>query len=249
MVHPGKADHTEARRIAMRQVEVSYHGVSSHAASSPWMARNPLDAVVIAYQSIAQLRQHLLSEERLHGVITDGGKRPSVIPQQASAWFFLRSPTIPTVEELTDRVETILLSAAEMTGTRAEIVWDPVPMFWPVRSNRTLASRYRRAMMARGRDVEQVASRQGGSTDLGNVSVRIPAIHPTMNITDRPVGGHSLEMAEAAVTAQADQSILDAAIAIAQTAADVLADETLLAAMLDEFQATGGFVDVPALDR
>lgn len=249
MVHPGKDDHTEARRIAMRQVEVTYHGISSHAASSPWMARNPLDAVVIAYQSIAQLRQHILTEERIHGVITSGGKRPSVIPPEASAWFFLRSPTIPTVEELTDRVEAILLSAAEMTGTRADITWDGLPMFMPVRSNRTLASRYRRAMVGRGRDPRRVATRQGGSTDLGNVSVRIPAIHPTMKITDRPVGGHSLAMARAAITPQADAAIVDAAVALAQTAADVLADDALLTAMRAEFEATGGAVDVAALDR
>jgi amidohydrolase len=249
MVHPGKGDHTEARRIAMRQVEVTFHGVSSHAASTPFMARNPLDAVVIAYQSIAQLRQHILPEERIHGVITEGGKRPSVIPSQASAWFFLRSPTIPTVEELTDRVERILLSAAEMTGTRAEITWDPLPMFMPVRSNRTLASRYRAALDDRGRQVERVGARQGGSTDLGNVSVRLPAIHPTIAVTDRSIGGHSLAMAEASITPQADQAILDAAVGLARTAADVLADEALLAAMRREFEDTGGVIDVVSLDR
>ena len=249
MVHPGKDDHTEARRIAMRQVEVTFHGVSSHAASTPFMARNPLDAVVIAYQSIAQLRQHILPEERIHGVITEGGKRPSVIPSQASAWYFLRSPTIPTVEELTDRVERILLSAAEMTGTRAEITWDPLPMFMPVRSNRTLAARYRVGMSDRGRVVRPVAERQGGSTDLGNVSVRLPAIHPNIAITDRSIGGHSLAMAEASTTPEADRAILDAAVALARTAADVLADEALLAAMRREFEATGGVVDVVSLDR
>lgn len=249
MAHPGKSDHTEARRIAMRQVRVTYHGVASHAASSPWMARNPLDAVVTAYQAIGQLRQHILPEERLHGVITDGGKRPSVIAQQASAWFFLRSPTVATVEDLTDRVATILESAAEITGTRAEISWDPLPMFMPVRSNRTLASRYLKAMRGRGRDVRTVAARQGGSTDLGNISVRLPAIHPTFKITDRPVGGHSLAMAEAARAPQADAAIIDAAVALAQTAADVLADPNLLADMREEFAATGGVVDVPGLDR
>ncbi|MEX2562987.1 MAG: M20 family metallopeptidase [Nitriliruptoraceae bacterium] len=249
MVHPGKADHTEARRIAMRQVQVTYHGLSSHAASTPFMARNPLDAVVTAYQSIAQLRQHILPEERLHGVITDGGKRPSVIASQASAWFFLRSPTIPTVDELTDRVERILKSAAEITGTRAELTWDPLPMFMPVRSNRHLASRYRAAMSDRGREVRRSGTRQGGSTDLGNISVRIPAIHPTIAITDRSVGGHSLAMAKASITAQADQAIVDAAVALARTAADVLADDALLTAMRDEFEATGGVIDVVSLDR
>lgn len=249
MVHPGKDDHTEARRIAMRQVEVTFHGVSSHAASTPFMARNPLDAVVIAYQSIAQLRQHILPEERIHGVVTDGGKRPSVIPAEASAWFFLRSPTILTIEELTDRVERILLSAASMTGTRAAITWDPLPMFMPVRSNRTLASRFRAAMSDRGREVRRIAERQGGSTDLGNVSVRLPAIHPNIAVTDLSIGGHSLAMAAASMTPQSDRAVLDAAVALARTAADVLADDVLLAAMRREFEDTGGVVDVVSLDR
>jgi amidohydrolase len=249
MVHPGKDDHTEARRVALRQVEVTYHGLSAHAASAPFMARNPLDAAVTAYQSISQLRQHMLPEERIHGIFTEAGKRPSVIPSRASAWYFLRSPTIPTIDHLTDRVEQILLSAADMTGTRAELRWDPYPMYMPVRSNRTLASRYIAAMSDRGRDTERVGTRQAGSTDLGNVSVRVPAIHPTIAITDRSIGGHSLAMAEAAISADADRAVVDAAIALARTAADVLADDSLLAAMRAEFEASGGVVDVPSYDR
>ena len=249
MVHPGKGDHTEARRVALRQVEVTYHGLSAHAASAPFMARNPLDATVTAYQSIAQLRQHILPEERIHGIFTEAGKRPSVIPSKASAWYFLRSPTIPTMDHLTDRVEQILLSAADMTGTRAELNWDPYPMYMPVRSNRTLASRYINAMTDRGRAVQRVGTRQAGSTDLGNVSVRVPSIHPTIAITDRAIGGHSLAMAEASITPDADRAVVDAAIALARTAADVLADDGLRAAMRAEFEASGGTVDVVSFDR
>ncbi|MEX1004247.1 MAG: M20 family metallopeptidase [Acidimicrobiia bacterium] len=249
MVHPGKGDHTEARRVALRQVEVTYHGLSAHAASAPFMARNPLDAAVTAYQSIAQLRQHILPEERIHGIFTEAGKRPSVIPSRASSWYFLRSPTIPTMDHLTDRVEQILVSAADMTGTRAELRWDPYPMYMPVRSNRTLASRYIAAMSDRGRDVQQVGTRQAGSTDLGNVSVRVPSIHPTIAITDRSIGGHSLAMAEASISPEADRAALDAAVALARTAADVLADDGLVAAMRAEFDASGGVVDVTSFDR
>ena len=249
MVHPGKDDHTEARRVALRQVEVTYHGLSAHAASSPFMAHNPLDAAVTAYQAIAQLRQHILPEERIHGIFTEAGKRPSVIPSRAAAWYFLRSPTIPTMDHLTDRVEQILRSAADMTATRAELRWDPYPMYMPVRSNRTLASRYIAAMADRSRDVQRVGTRQAGSTDLGNVSVRVPAIHPNIAITDRSIGGHSLAMAEASISPQADRAIVDAAIALARTAADVLADEGLRTAMRAEFEAGGGVVDVPSFDR
>lgn len=249
MVHPGKDDHTEARRVALRQVEVTYHGLSAHAASAPFMARNPLDAAVTGYQAIAQLRQHILPEERIHGIFTEAGKRPSVIPSKASAWYFLRSPTIPTIDHLTDRVEQILVSAADMTGTRAELRWDPYPMYMPVRSNRTLASRYISAMSDRGRDVQRVASRQAGSTDLGNVSVRIPSIHPTIAITDRSIAGHSLAMTDASISSEADRAAIDAAIALARTAADVLADAGLLAAIRAEFEASGGVVDVTSFDR
>ena len=122
-------------------------------------------------------------------------------------------------------------------------------MYMPVRSNRTLAGRYIAAMSDRDREVERVATRQAGSTDLGNVSVRVPSIHPTIAITDRSIGGHSLAMAEASITGEADRAVIDAAIALGRTAADVLADDDLLAAMRAEFEASGGIVDVPSFDR
>src|SRR5690606_23863969 len=105
------------------------------------------------------------------------------------------------------------------------------------------------ALVDRGRDVLRAGTRQAGSTDLGNVSVRIPAIHPTIAMADPSVGSHSLAMAAASITPRADQAILDAAIGLGRTAADVLAAAAWLAAMRRELEDNGGVIDVESLDR
>lgn len=248
MVHPGDEDHAHTMRLGLRQVDVTYRGRTAHAASAAYLGRNALDAAVTAYNSIAQLRQHLLPQDRIHGVITDGGMKANIVPERASLSYYLRSPTVATLEELTDRVEAILHAAAQTTATGVAIDWDVAPMFLPVRTNIALVSRYVDAMADRGRCVLRLGNRPAGSTDLGNISVRIPAIHPTLAITGTGTPAHSHEFARAAVSAEADAAIVDASIALALTAADYLSDAGLRRSVREEFAALG-VVDVEALDR
>lgn len=249
MVHPGDDDHAHAMRLGLRQVDVTYRGRTAHAAAAAYLGRNALDAAVTAYNSIAQLRQHLLPQDRIHGVITDGGMKANIVPERASLSYYLRSPTVATLEELTDRVGAIFLAAAQTTATGVEIDWNVAPTFLPVRTNVALVSRYVEAMSRRGRRVLRLGSRPAGSTDLGNISVRIPAIHPTLAITRPGTPAHSHEFARAAVTREADEAIVDASIALALTAADYLSDADLRDAARKEFSAAGGVMDVEGLDR
>jgi len=244
MVHPGGGDFTEAIRLGLRQVNVTYRGISAHAAATPFLGRNALDAAVFAYQGIAQLRQHMLPEDRVHMVITEGGAKPNIIPERASAALYIRSPTVEALEELTERVGTILRSAAEATATAMDIDWGVAPVFLPVRSNRTLASRYAAALRDRGRDVAEEYSGSGGSTDLGNVSVRVPAIHPNVAITRPEVPAHSHAFAAAAISTTGDAGVIDGAIGLARTAADFLADPDLRRHVRAEFEAAGGALDL-----
>lgn len=147
------------------------------------MGRNALEAA--AYQSIAQLRQHLLPVDRIHGVITDGGSKPNIIPERAAASFYLRSPTIETLEELTDRVQAIFVAAAAATATGVEINWDVAPLCLPVRTNRALADRYATALRDRGRHIQSAGAVPSGSTDMGNISVSVPSIHPRSSSAHR----------------------------------------------------------------
>lgn len=250
MLHPGGWEVASHPWLGVRQVEVSYQGLSAHAAAMPYLGRNALDAVVSAYSGVSQMRQHILPSDRVHGVITDGGSKPNIVPDRAAACFYLRSAEPETLAELCARAQAIFEGAATMTGTRLERAWDPAPVYLPVRNNHALASRYAQNMGLRDRRVLPegiVPSDLTGSTDLGNVSVRTPAIHPLMAIAPPTVTIHNPEFAEWARGERADRGTVDGAAALALTAADYLTDERLRAATHEEFEAAGGALDVDAL--
>ena len=133
MVHPGAGSGTGSvlgqRTTGVRRVAVTYHGRAAHAAGAPWLGRNALDGVVTAYQGVAQLRQHILPTDRIHGIITDGGAAPNIVPERAAALFYVRSADVDGLRDLTERVVAVLEGAARITGTRAEI--DVVEMYVP----------------------------------------------------------------------------------------------------------------------
>ncbi|WP_232666528.1 M20 family metallopeptidase [Pseudonocardia sp. TRM90224] len=248
MLHPGPGDHDVAngRAIGLRSVEATYHGVPAHASARPEAGRNALDAVVAAYQGVAALRQHIPPEDRVHGVITEGGQVANVVPARASLRLLVRSPEVETLVELSRRVQRILQGAAMITETRLDAVWDRIQPCLPIRSNTALATRFQAHMAARGRAVVPDGPR-GGSTDLGNVSLRVPAIHPFVAISDADVAPHTEGFAACAVSSRGDRAVVDGAVGLARTAVDVLVDAGLRQQVAAEFAAAGGVVDVPAL--
>lgn len=250
MLHPAGFGTVAHRWLGRRQVEVTYHGRAAHASAMPFLGRNALDAVVDAYVGIGQLRQHLPPGDRVHGVITDGGQRPNIVPERATAIFYLRSPSLDGLTSVCERADAIFRGAALMTGTELELSWDPAPAYLPVRNNLTLARRYALTLAARGHvvlDAGVVPEELTGSTDLGNVSVRVPSIHPTLAISPHDVTIHQPRFAEWAASERADAAIVDGAIGLARVMVDFLADADLRAAVAAEFEDSGGVVDVETL--
>lgn len=250
MVHPAGFDTAEHPWLGARSATVRYHGMAAHAAATPFLGRNALDALVLAYQGLSQLRQHLLPEQRVHMIITDGGSAPGVIPALAAGRVAVRASTGRGLRELSERAEDIMLAAAQATGTRCEFVWDERPAYMPVRSNGPLASRYAVNIAAQGRRVVPpgiLPSTLSGSTDLGNVSVRVPAIHPLIKVSPPDVAIHTAQFATYTTGAPAHSAVRDGAVALALTVADFLADEELRAAVADAFAAEGGAVEPEAL--
>lgn len=238
MMHPGVYDVGTYPRLGMRTVNVTYHGLEAHAAAMPFMGRNALDALVTAYNGVAQLRQHMIPSDRVHGVILDGGQRPNIVPGKASGSFYVRSMRPTTMRELSQRVEDVFRAAAEMTATDVVIDWDPYPEELPVRTNQVLMERFAVNMTRRRRTVLRQSVSElslNGSTDFGNVSVRVPGIHPIVAIAPPGVAGHSLEFAQHARGTGGDKACLDSAFALAGTAADMLLDPSLRDAAAKDF--------------
>lgn len=247
MLHPAGFDAAAIDWLGVRQVEAVFHGLSAHAAAMPQLGRNALDGAVAAYQGVAALRQHMLPGDRVHGIITDGGQAPNVVPARAAVRFYLRSSRLDTLAELTERAREVCEGAALASGTQLALHWDPCPVYVPVRNSATLAGRYAVHAAARGRRVLPPGQGPTGfaaSTDLGNVSVRVPAIHPTLAVAPPEVSLHTPAFADWAVSAQGDTGVVDGAVALAQTAADLLVDEQLQTAMRREFEDAGGVIDV-----
>ena len=250
MLHPMGFEAATHAWIGVRTVDVTYHGLAAHASMTPFLGRNALDAVVQAYVGMAALRQHILPTDRVHGIITDGGQKANIVPERAAALFYLRSAEPETLAELSDRAQAIFEAAATATGTRVEIGWDPTPPYLPVRSNHALAARWATNIGERGRralPAGVIPATFAASTDFGNVSVRVPAIHPLLAISPPHVTVHTPEFAEWAGNERGDAGCVDGAVGLALTAVDYLTDTALREAVQTEFEAAGGRLDVDAL--
>ena len=247
MIHPAGFDAAVHPWLGLRTVDVVYRGHAAHASAMPFLGRNALDAVVAAYTDVAALRQHMLDSDRVHGVITDGGKRPNIVPERAAAQFLVRSSEPETLKVLCQKVQAVMDAAALATGTVAEVTWDPAPAYLPVRNNIALASRWAVNVAPAGRralPMGVIPPTLTGSTDLGNVSVRIPAIQPMLAIAPGLVVIHTEEFARHAVSAAADRGCLEGSVGLALTSADFLVDEDLRRAVAGEFAAAGGVLDM-----
>ena len=229
MVHPGGVDVAAGPSNAKRQVIARFTGRTAHAAANPQLGRNALDAAVTAYQSIAQLRQHIVATDRVHGIFLEGGTRPNIVPEFAALEFFLRSRSVDGILALSERVEAAFRGAALAAGVEVDVVWDGEPIYLPQRVNTPLAEAFVAASAPR-REVAVLADAGEaglGSSDVGNVSHLLPTIQPTVAIGDPNIPGHSRERADSTQTPDGVRAIVDSAIALAATAAEALNDPAL----------------------
>ena len=233
--------------LGVRRMRVVFHGVSAHAASAPFMGRNALDAVTVAQVGMGLLRQHMLPSDRMHAVVTDGGLVPNVVPERAEMSVIVRSLDAATLRDLVARVEDVFRGAALATGCGVEILTGETTNEMPVRANGPLSQAWVRAQNTVGRTVlprgvitEVIAA----GTDFGNVSQRVPGIHPLIKIAPEGTALHTHEFATAAGSPQGDQAAVDGAWGLASVALDYLSDPQLRQAVRADFEASGGVVDV-----
>ncbi|MDY3126666.1 MAG: M20 family metallopeptidase [Corynebacterium sp.] len=250
MIHGFGYDISSHAWVGRRSVTAHFHGVAAHASSQPFMGRNALDAATLAYQGIGLLRQQMPPSDRLHSIISDGGQRPSIIPESAELQIYVRSLGTRTLVELSERVNDVIYGAAQMAGCGVEVEWDPHPMSLPVRNNQVLARRWAVSQKRRGRialPAGTVPESLAASTDFGNVSQRVPGIHPMVKVSPSSVALHTEEFARWANTKEAVEAAVDSAASLSHIALDLLADPRLLARAREEFDNAGGVVTVEGL--
>lgn len=239
MIHPADADLTRITAIAVQQVKVRYHGRAAHAAAAPHKGANALDAAVLGYNAVAALRQHIRPDERVHGVFTDGGgERPNIVPEHAATYWYVRSPRLDTLERLKPRVLAALQAGADATGCTMEHEWID-PAYADMADSTPLLDAFSRNSAALGRPLTAPSSVNAvvGSTDMGNVSYAVPAIHPVLQAAPSGVAIHTAEFARCAAADLADDTVLHAAKAMAMTVIDLWSRPEVLEAAQDEHAA------------
>ena len=240
MIHPAGVNLATMPCLAISELKATYHGVASHAAAMPERGVNALDALVLAYQGVAALRQHIRTTERIHGIITDGGQAPNVVPERAAGRFLVRAANLDDLTALKKRVTGCFQAGADATGARLELAWGEVDYLdldtsWP------LANRFQANAESLGRSFfpfDKVPPGMQGSTDMGNVSHRVPSIHPMLASAPPNVSIHNAEFARWAASDMGDKTVLDGAKALAMTALDFLCDAELRAEVVRAFKAS-----------
>jgi amidohydrolase len=222
MVHPGGADLRSMDAIAIHRCVATFHGECAHAAAAPDRARNALDAAVLGYVNVAALRQHIGPSERLHGVFTDGGQKPNIIPDRAAMEWYVRSPTVAGLEVLKGRFAACMEAGAAAAGCEVELDWLEPPYADMVDID-AIVDCYVDNAAALGRTVRDPRDAGGvvGSTDMGNVSYEVPSIHPMIQAADDGTAIHTEAFARFAAGREGDAAVLDGAKALAWTIADL----------------------------
>jgi metal-dependent amidase/aminoacylase/carboxypeptidase family protein len=234
MVHPGTHDSATTRALACIGLEVEFFGKAAHAAAHPETGINALEAMLLSFAAINSLRQHIRDKARLHGIITEGGEAPNVVPAHSAGSFLVRAEDTVYLEELKEKVLNCFVGAAVATGARLEYRWGEV-LYAPLRNNLALAKLFQQNMNSLGRQMSLASSEGMGSADMGNVSQLVASIHPTVAIAPEGVVEHSPEFAQAAASPAGLKGMLDAAKALAMTVADLLASPPTMASVKKEF--------------
>ncbi len=220
MVHPAPVDCLEPVVRAVAQLEVGYTGRESHAAAAPERGINAADALVIAQGAIGLLRQHLRATDQVHGYVTHGGDSANVVPAHTAGLWMVRAETVDALREVREKVERCFEAGALATGASCTI-GDVSPTYTQMDHDPGLVALYRANAEALGRSFPADA-KMTFSTDMGNVSLAVPSIHPCIGIEADGAMNHQPEFADACAGASADRAVVDGAVAMAWTAIDAV---------------------------
>ncbi|MBI5588272.1 MAG: M20 family metallopeptidase [Deltaproteobacteria bacterium] len=237
MVH-GSSKRTVVKHfLGLVRLNFTFHGRSSHASAYPEEGINALDAVILTFNGISALRQQLRTDVRVHGIITDGGKAPNIIPERAGASFYVRSNDLKELESVKQRVINCASGAATSTGCTVEVK-EVGDLNAPMKLNHAFIETYRRALDFLGlKEDKQPPEKNVGSSDIGNVSQIIPTIHPHVPIKEG-INIHTREFADATVTPDGHRALMEGVKCLGLTAVELLLDPEALEEVKRDFRGS-----------
>jgi amidohydrolase len=237
MAHPMDSEFSAVPVLAMEYLRITFHGRAAHAAGAPWDGVSALSAVLQTFQSVDAARLHFRDLSRVHGIITNGGQAANIVPALTQCEFIARAVTGKHAGEIAQRVRRCADAAAMATGARVE--HETVCAYKDMINNRAIGQIYEHHSQALGTvTCVAPAGTPTGSTDMGDVSHALPAIHPTFQISNRGEGScHEDVFVKYSDTDRAYTAMIRVAKAMALSAYDLLANPEALAAAKTEFAA------------
>jgi len=239
MVHPSSRRHVAKGYLALHRMRFTYHGRTAHAAAYPEHGINALDGVLLLFHGVSALRQQLPDTVRVHGIITEGGQAPNIIPDRAQAYFYVRGEERGELREAVARVKACAEGAATASRCRLSVEEGPYTLS-PMKINPVLAELYRRALRLLGlKESGAPPNRNRGSSDIGNVSQVVPTLQPNVPIIDgERVEIHTRRFAEATTEAAGVEGLMEGIRALALTGYELFADPLLVEEAWRSFETT-----------
>ena len=235
MFHPSHRTMVNRTALALTRLTLKFKGKASHAATNPHLGINALDACIQTFNAVNAMRQHLPDEHRIHGIITHGGVAPNIVPEYAEAIFLVRHKRLEVLYEIRDKVIACAQGSAQAVGASVEI--DEGHIYAERKVNEVMAERFGEYLEQQGVELQTPPSVGGvGSSDFGNLSQTVPAIHPYVKIAPQGTSNHTHEFAEAAASPAGLKGMLQATNALANTAADLLTDSSFLQRVKEAFR-------------
>lgn len=234
MIHPNNKTCESGSSLAIEAIQFDFFGKSSHAAASPEEGINALDAVILTFNGINAIRQHVTSDVRIHGIISEGGIAANIVPDKAVAKFYVRAKKKKYLKQLVEKIKNIAKGASLMTGARLEIS-NYESSFDDMNTNKNLSKAFNKNLEILGITDINPGEDLSGSMDMGNVSYVVPSIHPMLGIGNINLVLHTTETANFTISNEAHQALLIGATALAYTGYDVITDKNLLTEIKKEF--------------
>lgn len=234
MLHPGNETRLTGPSLGVDPLDFEFFGKPAHASAQPEEGINALDGVIQLFNGINALREHLPKDVTIHGIITDGGDAPNIVPEYAKARFFIRAATKTVLQEVAKKVRAIAEGAALITGATVKIsrFQNEVDNFI---TNKRFDHVFKEVIEDLGESVHEEEKKAFGSTDAGNISQVVPTIHPNIKIGPSDLVGHTVAFRESARSEKGDQALILGAKAIALTILEVLTNDEVYAKIQEEF--------------
>jgi amidohydrolase len=220
MFHPSDKTLVGRGSLGVQELKIDFYGEAAHASSRPEKGVNALDAAIATFNNVNSLREHIKDSSRVHGIITDGGEKPNIVPEHAGVKFYVRAAELDDLEELLEKVKNCARAGGLATGAEVEIS-EEGHGYKPMKPNPVLVELVQNNLKELG---EEIGEHDGGmgSTDMGDVSQALPAIHAYIKIVEEGTPAHSEEFAKAANSKKGYRKMLTAAKTLAMTGVDYL---------------------------